>query len=569
MYKKYYYLRTVLTTLFLFLLFPLFSEEIEYINLDEKIPVWQTVVAGVVTSQPVSTSYGCVAMLDGREVVALTGDGYIFWHKPIRGKPSPYLSVTRDDFIYAVSEEKRISFYNPNGLILWEIENSEAVNADIKCGRDGRIFVPSKNSVSSYGLDGILRWKIDIEESSGLPLTELSDGSILLVMKKEVNNSSTALRISPYGEILEEITFTGRIRCLLETQYGVLMGFDNGTVGMCSVKNGSAYSAWTFPLISGLPVSFCEGNDAVCVMYQNSALVSFSFKNGKPGYILWKNYAESFECSDEVYSYFISGNYNFLSRSQTVIIQSDTGDIDWMTDLSKDNRYYCTSSGSLLQFGMDWIVSSYKIRQYVAKNQLKKTFSRKYPLTWTGKNKYAYNAREILTYYASGNYGTKEEDFIAVINRRNSELINYYMQERLLQYEMGFDWSIEDRAETVTLASSTGTSDYGSFIAEMLHKESDPTLLLAAIKASERQGFDYDGQMLAMLEEIVIKKGRLNMQLMIPVCDAVFSICRKMGKPAIFNKGKAILSRLNTNQFTSPVRDYSKQTLEKLIALQI
>jgi hypothetical protein len=240
-----------------------------------------------------------------------------------------------------------------------------------------------------------------------------------------------------------------------------------------------------------------------------------------------------------------------------------------MTDLLPENRYYCTASGSLLQFGADWIVSSYKIRQYIAKNQTKKSFSRKYPVIWTGKNKYAYNGRQILDFYSYGGYGTKEQDFIAVINRRNSELINYYMQEKLLQYEMGFNWSIEDRAETVMLAASTGTSDYGSFIAEMLHKETDPTLLMAAIKAAEKQGFDYDGQMLSMLEEIVIKKGRLNMQLMIPVCDAVFSICRKMGKPAIFNKGKAILSRLNTSQFTSPVRDYSKQTLEKLIALQI
>ncbi|NLM00841.1 MAG: hypothetical protein GX220_05240 [Treponema sp.] len=570
---NYYYKKNKLfISIFLLVNFLLFAEiENNFINLDELEPKWQTVLGGSVIGEPVYSSYGFCVVLDGRSIASITGDGKIYWQKSFRGNPSKHISVTKDDFVYFISDENQLNFLNPNGFLLWKIETPEIVTTAPKCGRDGRVFITGKNSLSCYGLNGKTRFTIFTDDSSNIPLQELPDGSLLFFMEKKVNNCSTALRISPYGKIMEEIIFTGIVNCALETNFGVLLGFLNGNMGLCSVKNDTAVSLWTMQLNLGIPIVFAVDNTNAFVLMNNCVCVSFNLGIEKPENILWKYYIEDFNLiKDEKLTTIISSNTVTFVGKKSIASLKFNGTLDFQSNLNEKNFYAYTPWGNILEFNENWIVSSFSLRNYYTKNtkSVIKT-PRNYSKNWLGKNIYAYETFELINLYKIGNFGSAETDYITVINAKIQELSSYYIKDIKERYTLENDFPIDYRNSIIELLGETGCTNFSYMFAQILRQETDVTLILTALKSIEKHGFDYDGTILTALDEIVQRKARYNRQNLIPLCDAVFSICKVMGKPAIFSKGKSILSRLNSRYFDSNIKDYAQKTLKKLIALQI
>lgn len=555
------------------------NETVNYIDISKIEPTWKTVLGGTIVGNPVATSYGCVAMLDGRTVAALTGDGKIYWQKGFRGKSSPYITVTRDDFVYCVSDTKTLNFLNPNGLLLWSVENTEDINAKPKCGRDGRVFVTGENTISCYGLNGICRFVLHTDKSKDMGLYELPDGSLLFFMEKLVNNCSKALRISPYGKIIEEIIFTGEVNCCLETAKGVVLGFTNGNIGLLSINNNDAVSKWILPLSSGIPVKMVLGSSVIFVMYNNSQCFALSLKNTEIPKFLWKKYIEGFEFSKDLY---ISGSYGanrvtFLSKKSCVSLYSH-GKIDWQCDINEKAKYFFTLEGSLIEFTDNWLVNSYIITQYLGGSKEKQnkninisnvTNSRKYPSQWFEKQEKIYSSNKIKEEFLKGNYGSLETDFLMEVNYLTGQILQFYMQDKNSQIAQNLLFPVTYRGEIIELSGLTGTSNYSSFFKSVLDKETDPSLLLICFQAIENYSYDFSGVILESIDNFVQTKSHKYKNLLPKLCDSVFSICQSMGKPAIFNKGKAILSRLNSRNYDSHIKDYALETLEKLIALQI
>ena len=76
-----------------------------------------------------------------------------------------------------------------------------------------------------------------------MPLQELPDGSIIVFLNDE-GGKTRGLRISPFGQELENIIFTGSIKTTHTCKDGVLLTFTDGSAGLFSLKNGLAESKW-------------------------------------------------------------------------------------------------------------------------------------------------------------------------------------------------------------------------------------------------------------------------------------------------------------------------------------
>ena len=211
-------------------------------DLTKEEPSWQAVIGGVAVSTCVETSYGVALLSDGRLLSACTGSGTVIWQRSIRGRPSPYIA-SFGDFLYVVTDGSRLNLVNPSGMTLWT-EKCPFEVADFPCvGRDGRAFVRGKKGLACYGLDGTRRWKCDTEDLAPLPISTLDDGSILVFLKNLRNNLSVAVRFSPFGERLEDITFTGIISSVANCSLGVLVSLKNGSIGLVSAGEQKTASA--------------------------------------------------------------------------------------------------------------------------------------------------------------------------------------------------------------------------------------------------------------------------------------------------------------------------------------
>ena len=94
-----------------------------------------------------------------------------------------------------------------------------------------------------------------MENISTLPLTELEDGSVLCLLNTIVDGCSTAVRVSPFGEILEEITFTSVVAGVKQSKFGTILIFTDGSLGICSSTDNKAVTRWSIPALVSPSVS--------------------------------------------------------------------------------------------------------------------------------------------------------------------------------------------------------------------------------------------------------------------------------------------------------------------------
>ena len=60
-----------------------------------------------------------------------------------------------------------------------------------------------------------------------------------------------------------------------------------------------------------------------------------------------------------------------------------------------------------------------------------------------------------------------------------------------------------------------------------------------------------------------------NVVLQKEFCITLYEICRFMGKPVVLDKGKNILVYLLTGTTSQEIKNFARETMEKIIALQM
>lgn len=548
-------------------------------------PSWQAVIGGVAVSTCVETSYGVALLSDGRLLSACTGSGTVIWQRSIRGRPSPYLA-SFGDFLYVVTDGSRLNLVNPSGMTLWT-EKCPFEVADFPCvGRDGRAFVRGKKGLACYGLDGTRRWKCDTEELAPLPISTLDDGSILVFLKNLRNNLSVAVRFSPFGERLEDITFTGIISSVANCSLGVLVSLKNGSIGLVSAGeqktvsakwvNGSGNTSGAFKIC----YSKSSGNSSF--FFQNGARTEAVIVKIDDGEILNRFQVGSISdfkiACDTASGYFISGSMGACEFCEdgTILFAAK------LPEQSKWNSIFYTNKNFLLLTMKDWTIKGFLMNQSV---QTAGTMqNKKLPISYitaapTDSSLTALGIRplnddkmaEISSALKQGDYGKKESDYLSLVKAEAQNYLASRTTKPVFNSDNS-DFFAENAVYTQNLLyimSKTGTREFSVYFSQLLSSEIDKSQLLSLIAFAGNMGYDEDGLTLLALENLLVTKIQPTDQLTLKsICDATYEICRFMGRPALNKRGKNILSRMLFTQYDKSIQDYARKTLEKMISFE-
>lgn len=579
-----------LVFIFLFVSF-FYAEESEALQ-----PNWQLVVGGAPIAPPIITDFGFAVPLDGRTMAAVSETGQLMWFATLPGyKTSPHYTMGAGDFLIAVSGGNKLSLINPSGLTLWSSTAPAEILSTPLQGRDGRIYLQCTNQLACFGIGGTLKWTLPVENISTLPLTELEDGSVLCLLNTIVDRCSTAVRVSPFGEILEEITFTSVVAGVKQSKFGTILIFTDGSLGICSSTDNMAVTRWSIPALVSPSVSSVPPQIYLDTLHTLCAVVTASgsqslvtvvdLDKGEKKF----NVSAAINLNDLQFGTIDLTNIVLCDSQKALGLSLDDGVEVWNSDLpgklTWDYLLYTPKGYIITLEKKSWLISAYRVTQTIGSQQYRAYKSEKtnYPVyieLATQKANIPQNDSEVFmnlippdlekTIYRSiyeGNYGTSEAQWQALVTRENTRCLSNsksVSQNPMASYDITYKESI------IKLMGAFESSCFNRNLAQILQQETDISLLRTALRASAKIAYDPNLELLSSIELLLGKTSLLsNYTITTAICNAVYEICRFMGKPALFSRGRYILSYLLNQKLDSKTKDYAVYTLQKLISLEM
>lgn len=559
-------------------------------------PSWQLVVGGAPVGNPIVTEYGFAVPLEGRTMAAVSQAGKLMWFAGLPGtRIAPHSSTGNGDFLITVSGGNSLSLINPSGLTLWSSKAPAEIISQPVQGRDGRIYVQCPREVACFGINGILKWSTPAGEAAGFPLIELEDGSILHIQRKTLQGCTTALRYSPFGLILEEITFSGKVTAAIGTKYGALLFFSDGGVGCISSTENKAKDRWVLPSgsIGGSAAAhlFLDNLQTVCaVVSPSGGQTTITYLNPQTGE-LGLSATAPIDTNRIAFGTFDYSNLVLCDTTQAVGVSLE-GEIVWESDLPGTIKwshilYLPQGYLAMLEQG-SWIISAYRVTQHIGTtpNQEKRADrSVAYPVYVQESARRAglpqntsfvvdkllppEKMQEIQQGLANGEYNDKEGQWLALTNIEMTRLFTRYSVQTINPTELPFfDQNVDYFEEIVKLMASFESGCFNKELAQVIRVENDPIILAIALQGAARMPYDPTFELLESIE-VLLSKAHLLSQPRIAalMCDATYEICRFMGKPALFTKGRSILSFLLNQNLDSGAKVYAAATMRKIITL--
>ena len=566
-------------------------------NFATEEPNWSLTLNGKIIAPPQATSYGFAVLTDGRTVYAASDDGTVLWQKELGGRIAPYLTVLDGDFLLTVFRGNTLTLLNPEGLPLWSARVPFTLAGAPFIGRDARIFVRGKTDIACYGIKGVCKWHIRTEEQDTHPIQELPDGSIVVLLIKPDSGKTAALRISPFGEIIEKFAFTGIVAsCVSSPQGGILVTLKSGDAGLCALDDkNKTTTKWALSRTEGsltLPANdgsfFIPYSSTRAALIQpageDAAVTFYKLSDGKA--------STHYRVSDIDVSHisyvqpFLRG-MAFADTNDAVFCTEREGAV-WNVRLpamngSSDpwNYLLYTESGYLIMCKKSWTIAGFRVVQNVGGGQLQRQERGNYNVFFTtetplynmyeieGKLDTGLTGTERRTALDSGMYGQLEKAWASELK---SACEAYRSARASAQTTTRTKRSvfIEDVAGTDAMfkqLSRYGTSTESEIIAHLIEAEGIGVHLPTLIAQAGECAYDPAGSMLDSLDKAFRSIPSQNTRLLQILCDTVFSICRFMGRPAFYRHGKDILARLLYPQYDPKVRAYAGQTLQKIAAL--
>jgi hypothetical protein len=560
------------------------------------------VISGDALYSPQETTYGYVILSRGQMLTAITDTGAILWQKGLKGSPTPFLTVTDEDFIYLVTSENELSLINPSGVILWTKKTSFSIIKAPFSGRDGRIYVIGKKNIACFGINGICKWEITLETETGphSPVT-LNDGSILVFCKNLSAGKTQAYRFSPFGTILEFIRFTGIVTASCSCKDGALILFNDGSAGLCSVSAaGKTYTKWT---VSKTAANFGKNNNpkivktpgtGVCIVYFSGSGAGITILDTANGNVRLHFLLPEFQESESFFTDYKNGL--FIADTTTAglyTINDQTNHTVWETKLpdpdqtdSAWNFLQYSRDGYLILFTTAWTVKGFRMQQRISQATKEKrqqyisktiynAFLKPSPSTemdavqLDGLVKMTVSEKRMN----SLEYGEYAENEISWTSDAQTSADAYLRSlsestSRGIPAASWFEQNITETSKLIRQLSLFGTDRFVTTIAELLKKETNPSLLVCIVYAAADTAYDPNEALLSALE-YTINHSKNNDSVLAAVCDATYSICRFMGRPAFYEKGKELLSSLLYSSYTASVRNYAAENLQKLLILKM
>lgn len=551
-------------------------------DLSTQRPSWQAVIGGEAVAQIAETSFGFCVPSDGRMVSACTYSGNVIWQKSVKGKPAGHFS-SWNDFLIAVTDRTKLNLINPSGRTAWTRDCGFEIKAPPLSGWDGRIFVQGENAISCYGLEGGLKWTRELSSLSSLPSAEFPDGSLLIFLSRLDDGKTAGIRISPFGEILEKITFAGQITSAVSCSDGVLMSFLDGSAGLCQVNDRDSESKWVIHSAQNVFNLIIPGSSS-------SAFLSSS-PSGEGQAVIIENGTGrqinefslgSLDSKNIRYARPTAQGF-FASDSSRALEFSSDGTVYWEAKLPQKSRWdfiKYTDRSQILLCMKDWTLNAYTMSQNVGKGHEIKSLERSYTRASSSVQKYdkvtyistpLSRMEEIRETFSQGSYSEKEKDMLSELEETAQEYLTELTSDASSRRERKSYFSSNPVYTQVFIQamSLSQTDTFTSSMAQMLELEKDPLILNILLREAGNQGYDGNGEILGsfmMIAERLTNKDTTASKIL---CDSTYKIVAFMGRPALYRQGKQILTQLMFPQYPKETRDYARQTLEKIISLEL
>ena len=579
--------KSIFLIAFIFLLSPLFADRgIELNNINA---TWSRVLPGKLICEPQTTSKGFAVITDAHSLMSFTSTGRIVYEKILNRANGAFFGVLQNDYMAVITaSQKRITLLNPDGKELWTTLTDFKINKTPYSGRDGRFFLQGEDVIACYGINGLQKWKLTTPLQSSIALNELPNGSLILMLRDLDKGKTKALRISPFGEIEEEITFAGEVIRALTTPKGILLVFTDGTSGLFDLDTAHNKSThrWLFKKDAVQKTNkdfFILSQDKNDVVYVNikASNTEIDYINLEDGSI--KN---SFIIEDEISPEY--GWYNtsgiFIADSKNACFYNNAGRYIWSGSLPLSNsKEYPTHTSftvdnCFLLFGKDWSIHAFRAahadENAISQNPDKKDYSSFYDINTSlmelplplpiDKKLLAPERVEILQ---KGNYGSTEKEYA-------SQLLSICTAYKNLMATTNFGTRVEksvfetDSVGMENLLSQInlfGTDTFCEFTAFFLRRETNKALIHILLRGLAQNGYDPEGKILESLEYLAHNTSDKDEIILKDICDAVYSVCITNGGKAIEPIGKDTLTTMLYPKYTSVIRDYARNTLKKLV----
>ncbi len=569
---------------------PLFSQDSAIEKLSKYNTSWSSVLPGSAICQPEATSYGFCLATDARNLMGYASNGTLLWEKNIGRVRDVSLTTLRGDFILFHNHQSNIlKLYNPSGTELWSRALDFNPAAKPFAGRDGRFFIHGQGNIVCFGMNGSVRWRLKTGPQKSLPLQELPDGSIILFLEEE-NGKTKGLRISPFGEELEDITFAGSVKNSWTCKEGVLLTFTDGTAGLFSLTDNLTKSRWVTSVRAGNPLFIVnhDRSDFRLLSLSDSGLTIYKI-NTEDG-----TEDSSYKINGINGNSLIKSDYSdtglFFADSSKALLIDENGNEIWsalMPSTIRDksvNQLVYLNNNYLVFCSTNWTMDAYHTCQSTSKFTDPKTvskiiqpdYSSFIPLDLTEINYYLQGTfdseiknPERQNEIKDGNFGPKEQDWLTEIL---SIARLYYLNSTSSDFGTRSEKSVfeTDTAgfeEILIQLTLLCTDNSQAACADILTRSSNKFYCRAILK--NLTGYDPDGKLLNAIQRNAELAGAKDSAYCNIICDAVYSICLFMGRPAYNKQGKDILKRFMGAGYTSTTRNYARDTLKKIISLEL
>jgi hypothetical protein len=522
----------------------------------------------------VTTSYGFLLLTEGRTLAALTLGGTFYWQYSFRERPD-FFSADTDDFVYAVTGGRVLHKINPSGRLLWNVDTREVLRCPPLPGRDGRVFAASDRALLCYDTRGRLRWKQKIPPPAFPPL-ELNDGTLLVISGE--GGASSGLRISPFGEYIEEITLSGTVTGAAVVEAGALLTFSSGLYGLCAVKDNRASSSWTgntgkgasghaLPLGSGSRAALLSSREVLFLAPnagETREIPRDKLRINLGDLALGALYGDTLVLGDS------QGAAAFRAHKEGPPVTL------WEAALPPRGGWdYLAYSpeGLLLVCGADWVASAYRVclGEAPPRGKARRTYREfiraRAGSLGTGLDRIdRRELAEIGAGLASSGPGERELRWQERLAFLSSRLSRRYEREGGTRVDNGelFPAALADTALLVQTLGKAGSGRFCPVIAGTIRRDPDPVMVRYALRAAEETAYDPEGDLLDAAAWVCRKAALYPPGVHIAACDAVYAICSYMGQRAFAGKGKGILETYTGPLFPVRIRMYAAGILKKL-----
>lgn len=547
---------------------------------------WQKVIPGELICEPQQTSYGFSLITDSKYLLSFSASGTLLWDKPLKRATNPVFTVLPGDFFAVITNSgKRLALLNPSGNEIWNVSLESPVTKKPVAGRDGRIFIAAKDSISCYGINGIRKWKLDTPALSDFEPVELPDGSLVYFLSEPYEGKTKGIRVSPFGEMMEEIIFAGIVSSSVSCDQGILISFTNGLSGLFSLENNKAKNKWVLSNKKTGTFILSENKKDVIFISKEGSNSTINYIDLRKGEIYKTNPIANLNsissCIYNLQGVFITDSVNaYFYNHQGIELWN--GKFPSKTKNRNWNYYTYTPENYLIIFDSTWTANAYRTTQDLSNTEIKiekKSYNAFYNIDSSIFDN-AYMPSQINTDYANnelieilrnGDYGFKEKEYLSFLlsgcYARQMDFDNPVDNMGIKRDLSVFQKDAAGYQLFLTQLSLYGTDTFIKITANLLNREKDKSPIKTILSGLIQNGYDPDGEIINAIFHLSRRVSEKDDVIIQQICDAVYSICLFNGRPAFYAKGKEILSLFLYPKYSSKSRNYARTVFKKISEL--